>query len=79
MAKVICDLAFLNACRSKSLKQKISEKICIPGEVFSLFLLQDFPPTMMLFDLFCKKYQKSENAGHVRLGPWKSCYPREEK
>jgi hypothetical protein len=34
----------------KSLKQNNSEKIFIPGEVFSLyFLLQDFPPTMMPF------------------------------
>jgi hypothetical protein len=51
----------------------------IHGEVFSLyFLLQDIPPTIYLFDLFCKKYQKSENPGHMRPGPLKSYLPREE-
>jgi hypothetical protein len=44
-----------------------------------IFLSQDFPLTMMSFDLFCKKYQTSENVGHLRPGLWKSCHPREEK
>jgi hypothetical protein len=60
---------------TKSLKQKNSDKNCIPGDVFSLyFLLQDFPPTMMPFLLTLKKYQKSENLGHMRPDPWKSSH-----
>jgi hypothetical protein len=41
---------FLMITAKKSLKQKNSEKNCIPGEVFSLYvLLQDLPWTMMHF------------------------------
>jgi hypothetical protein len=59
----------------KSLRQKNSEKNCILGEVFSLqVLLQDFLPTMMLFSLLQKKYQKFKCPGHMRPGPWKSCH-----
>jgi hypothetical protein len=59
----------------KSLKQKNLEKI-----VFFIFFASGLPRTMMpFFYLFCKKYKKSENAGHMRPGPWKSCHPREGK
>jgi hypothetical protein len=52
---VICDLAFLNAYNSKISETKNYEN-CVPGQVFSLyFLLQDFPPTMMLFYTYSAK------------------------
>ncbi len=51
-AQVICDLVFLMLTAQKSIKQKKSEKNHILGEVFSLYvLLQDFPLMMMPFDL----------------------------
>jgi hypothetical protein len=59
----------------KSLKQKNSEKI-----VFFIFFASGLPSTMMPFFTYSAKiYKKSENAGHMRPGPWKSCHPREGK
>jgi hypothetical protein len=63
----------------KSLKQKILKKLYSLRSVFSIFLLQDFPPTIAPFLLIMQKEQKSENPGHMRPRPWKSCHPREEK
>ncbi len=64
----------------KSLKQKNSEKIVFLEKCFfNIFCFRTFLLQWCLFDLLCKMYQKSENAGHMRPGPWKSCNPRAEK
>ncbi len=44
-----------------------------------IFCFRTFTVEWCLFDLFWKIYQKFENAGHMRPGPWKSCHPREKK
>ncbi len=77
MAQLICDPAFLNAYRSKSFKWKNSEKIVFLEKCFLyIFCFRTFLQQWCLFDLFHKNYHKSENPGHIRPGPWKSCHPR---
>jgi hypothetical protein len=63
----------------KYLKQKNSEKNCIPGEVFSLHvLIQDFPYNDAFITSYRKSPKKSVSPSHMRPEPWKSCHPREK-
>jgi hypothetical protein len=58
----------------KYLKQKILIKLYSWRSVFSFFA-SGLSPYNDAFYLFYKKFKKSENPGHMRPGPWKSCHP----
>jgi hypothetical protein len=48
--------------------------------VFSIFFASGLSAYNDAFLIYsAKKKKKSENEGHMRPGPWKSCHPREEK
>ncbi len=62
------------------LSKKNMKKIVFLEKCFLyIFCFRTFPLQWCLSDLFCKKEKQSENAGHMRPGPWKSWHPREEK
>jgi hypothetical protein len=62
------------------LSKTILKKIVFLEKCFLYnFCFRTFPLQWCLFYLFCKKYKKSKNAGHMRPGLWKSCHPKEEK
>jgi hypothetical protein len=64
----------------KFLKQKNLKKLYSCRSVFSIFFASGLSPYNDAFLTYsAKRKKKSENAGHMRPGPWKSCHPREEK
>jgi hypothetical protein len=65
----------------KSLRQKKSlKKLYSWRSVYSIFFTSGLSPYNDAFLTYsAKRKKKSENAGHMRPGPWKSCHPREEK
>jgi hypothetical protein len=64
----------------KSLQQKKSEKIVFLEKGFLYtFCFRTFPLQYAFLTYSAKSLKKSENAGHMRPGLWKSCHPREEQ
>jgi hypothetical protein len=60
----------------KSLKQKNLKKLYSWRSVFSIFFALGLSPYNDAFLTYsAKSLTKSENAGHMRPGPWKSCHP----